>query len=406
MTDRVVVIEPMGVGGICHYTYCLCQALAISGVNTSLITAKNYELAGRPHGFRLYPILKEWGLPERRPVAVRVAYRPTRLDVLRRRLGSVQAMLRIVAIVLRERAPVVHLEWPIGPHDWLYLTALRLLGRRVIYTAHDVLPHEDTPEDPPRLRRLLRQVDRAILHSHENDAAFHRIFRDDAPPTRVVPHGNYLFFSDNVSLSCREARAAVGVPLESRVVLFFGGIRPYKGLKDLIGAFGLVRKRVPETWLVIAGCPFEEFTPYEEAIAAAGIRECTAIHLDYHAVDDVGKFFRAADVVVLPYRSASQSGVAQLALAFGIPVVGTRVGGLPEVIEDGGTGLLVSPGDENGLAEAMTRLLTDERLSHSMSARAAELAATRYSWRHIAEMTRDVYDTVRSHAGARVPSLE
>src|SRR5579864_8032167 len=217
MADRVVVIEPMGVGGISHYTYCLCRALAAKCVHTTLITARNYELAERPREFRLYPVLREWFRPEA-PPADRIV-RPRPLEVLRRRVGSVRTMLRILSIVLTERASTVHLQWPVGPHDWLYLAVLRLLGRRIVYTAHDVLPHEHTSEDRPRLRRLLRHVDQVIVHSRENDVAFQALFGAVAPRPHVVPHGNYLFFDGPVAASRTAARAALGVPPESRVVL-------------------------------------------------------------------------------------------------------------------------------------------------------------------------------------------
>jgi D-inositol-3-phosphate glycosyltransferase len=391
MTEPIVVIEPMGVGGLGHYTYCLCQALATKGLRTSLITARNYELAERPRQFKLYPILREWFRPEDPPVPSRIWPRATAFDVFRRRLGSALAMLRIVATVLRERASIVHIQWPVGPHDCLYVTALRMLRRRIIYTAHDVLPHEHTADDAVRLERLLRHVDRVILHSHENAATFRTTFRNVDAPLCVVPHGDYTMFPATVLPSRVDARAAIGVPPESQVVLFFGAIRPYKGLKDLIGAFRRVRASMPAAWLVIAGCPFEDFASYAEAIDAAQIRDCTALHLRYHPVGEVAKFFTAANVIALPYRSASQSGVAQLAFAFGTPVVATRVGGLPEVVEDGRTGLLVTPGDERGLAAAITRLLRDPGLCQSVSVCAAQRAATDYSWSHVADMTCEVY---------------
>jgi glycosyltransferase involved in cell wall biosynthesis len=102
---------------------------------------------------------------------------------------------------------------------------------------------------------------------------------------------------------------------------------------------------------------------------------------------------------VLPYHRASQSGIAQLAFAFGVPVVATRVGGLPEVIEDHSTGLLVNAGDEQGMADAMLRLLTDPSLCRALSARAREEAATRYSWSHVAKLTQEVYDAAKEAIG-------
>lgn len=397
--SRVVVIEPMGVGGLCHYTYSLCEALASRGVRTTLITARNYELSAFPRRFRLYPILNEWFVSDLDRTVPVDPPPPTVFRVLRRRIASAWTMLRIVTITLRERSSVFHMQWPIGPHDWIYLATLRLLGCRIVYTAHDVLPHERSPEDVPRLRKLLKRVHWVILHAAENRAALHQIFPDLTPPVSVVPMGNLLFFLEGTHGSPQEARTALSIPLDARVVLFFGGIRPYKGLADLIGAFGRVRESVPDAWLVIAGYPFEPFAPYEEAIAARNIGEHTIVRLGYHPTTEVWKFFLAADLVALPYRSASQSGIAQLAFAFGTPMVATRVGGLPELIEEGHTGVLVDPGDEEALATAIIRVLTDVELKVSVAARIRRLAETRHSWDLVADLVLGVYDAVGRGTG-------
>jgi D-inositol-3-phosphate glycosyltransferase len=403
MTEPVVVIEPMGFGGICHYTYNLCEALASRGVRASLITARNYEMAARPRRFRLWSILNEWFVPELPDRPAQPRRQPGVLDIARRRLKSAVLMLRIVATVVKTGASVVHLQWPVGPHDWMYLAVLRGLGRRIVFTIHDVLPHEHKPADVRRLRRLLMHVDRAILHSEENERTFHRIFTDAAPPSSLVPHGDYLAFAARPDPTPAQARAALGIAPDTSVVLFFGAIRSYKGLADLIRAFPRIRASVPGACLLIAGRPFGDFAPYERAIAEAGIGDCTGLHLAYHAIDDVAKFFRAADVVALPYRSASQSGVAQLAFAFAKPIVATRVGGLPEVIEEGRTGLLVEPRDQEAMAGAIARLLTDPSLRQSMGTLASEVATSRYSWDRIAEMTLNVYDLAREPQRVRLP---
>ncbi len=400
----VVVIEPMGFGGICHYTYNLCQALAARDIGVSLITAKNYEMAARPRRFHLYPILKEWFDPKFPQGAPSYAVRPNPFATARRRLESASVMLRIVSVVLKARAPVVHLQWPIGPHDWMYLAVLRGLGRRVVLTVHDVLPHEHAPADAPRMRRLLAHVDRAILHSEENKRAFHRVFADAAPASQLVPLGDFFDFAERPDPTPAQARAALSLPPDAPIVLFFGAIRPYKGLADLIEAFPRVRAAVPSAHLVVAGLPLGDFAPYERAIAEAGIRDCTALYLAYHAWNDVAKFFRAADVVVLPYRSASQSGVAQLAFAFAKPVVATRVGGLPEVIEEKRTGLLVAPSDQEALAAAIAALLADPPLRHAMGTRASEFAASHNSWDQIAEMTLNVYGQATKPRGVQRPA--
>ena len=406
MSDHVVVIEPMGFGGVCHYTYNLCEALAARGTHVALITSHDYELTELPRAFRLYPVLADSYRLETPEAPADAPPHRSAVSAIRARLGirarlrAVRTLVRIVAIVLKEQAPVVHLQWPIGPHDWMYLAIMRLLMKRlvVVYTAHNVLPHERTPADFPRLLRLMRQTDQVILHSEENRAAFMALVGDVAPPTSVIPMGNFGLFPESANGSAQEARAAVGVPPRARVVLFFGNIRPYKGLADLIEAFRRIRDGAPDAWLVIAGYPMESFQPYANAIAEANLGGRTALHLRYHPITEVAKFFRAADVVALPYRSASQSAIAQLAFAFGKPVVATRVGGLPEIIEDGRTGLLVNPHDEQGLAEAIARLLADPLLRQSMGTRAGEIAASRHSWDRVAEATQEIYHKVRARS--------
>lgn len=395
VVKRVVVIEPTGYGGICHYTYSLCQALEARGTATALITARDYELAGLPRAFRAYQMLGDSHRPE--APSTTTSIRPRRSIIGRvfgRRLRSAWTMLRIVAVVLQERAPVAHVQWSVGPHDWIYLMVLRLLGRRIVYTSHNVVPHERGPEDIARLRRMFRCVDRVILHSRENAETFTALFGDASPETTVIPHGNYSLFADVGATPGQENRQSLGVPLHARVILFFGSIRGYKGLEDLIRAFGRVRDAIPDAWLVIAGQPWGPFRRYAMAMTEAKIEACTALHLRYHPLAEVAKFFRAADLVVLPYRRASQSGIVQLAFAFGKPVVATRVGGLPEAVDDGLTGLLVPPGDEEALAQAITQLLRDPRLLETMGARAAAVATSRYSWDRVADATQTVYDAL------------
>ena len=198
-------------------------------------------------------------------------------------------------------------------------------------------------------------------------------------PVRVVPHPVYNGFGDPVEAS--KARAALGLAGDGPVFLFFGFIRRYKGLHVLLDAMRSVHERVPTARLVVAG----EFYADEADLRAQAGPLGDAIRLDagYIPDDRVGLYFSAADAVVQPYVTATQSGVAQIAFHFGRPVITTDVGGLAEIVPDGEAGLVVPPEAPDALADALVRFVEDD-----LSARLADgvrRQRDRYSWDRLAE---------------------
>jgi glycosyltransferase involved in cell wall biosynthesis len=170
-------------------------------------------------------------------------------------------------------------------------------------------------------------------------------------------------------------------------VLFFGRIRAYKGLAHLIEAADLVAEKVPDVKFLIAGSGDH----LEEYAALTEHSERFIVRQGFVPMDAVGELFQRAAVVALPYIDASQSGVVPLAYVFGKPVVTTRVGSIPEVVDDGQTGYLIEPRDSAQLAEALIKLLTDPVLRHQMGQNALRKVHTELSWERIAEKTLQVY---------------
>ncbi|MDX1531127.1 MAG: glycosyltransferase, partial [Rhodothermales bacterium] len=147
----------------------------------------------------------------------------------------------------------------------------------------------------------------------------------------------------------------LGLPAEAPVLLFFGFVRRYKGLDVLLEALPAVRERLPEARLVVAGEFYDDERPYRERVAHLGLGEAVRFDAHYVPSGEVPLYFSAADLVVQPYRSATQSGVAQVAFGFGRPVVTTNVGGLAEAVPDGEAGLVVPPEEPAALARAVVR---------------------------------------------------
>jgi glycosyltransferase involved in cell wall biosynthesis len=179
-----------------------------------------------------------------------------------------------------------------------------------------------------------------------------------------------------------KARDRLDLPTDRRVALFLGLIRPYKGVDLLIEA--IARQTAEGRWLlVVAGEPWGDLGPViERQVRDLGVEDRVRLHLGWLPEAEMPWFLAAADLVVLPYRSGSQSAVAPLALSAGLPVLSTRVGGLPEVVQDGVNGVLVEPGSVEDLARAFEEL-DHERLKALVEG--ARRSRDRLTWDGYAE---------------------
>jgi glycosyltransferase involved in cell wall biosynthesis len=273
-------------------------------------------------------------------------------------------------------------------YQWLPLPALdaRLLApvRPRVLTTHGVLRTEDFRRRLARgLGGLLERRD-AVIALSEHGA--HRLREEAGIPAervRVIPHGalDYLTrLPDEDPLP--EELAAV----EGPVILCFGLIRPYKGVDVLLEAFRSIEGA--ELWVVGRPLGISAERLSELAARAAG-----RVRLVPRFVADreLPAYFRRADLVVLPYRDAEQSGVLYTALAFGKPIVMSDVGGFAEVAEHG-AGRLVPPGDPSALAATVDRLLRDDDARGRLAAAALAAAAGPYSWDSVAEQTISLYE--------------
>jgi glycosyltransferase involved in cell wall biosynthesis len=273
-------------------------------------------------------------------------------------------------------ADVVHFQWlPVQ-----YLDAFLLPRRRPrLLTAHDVLPREPRPGQLAGQRRLYERMDAIVVHSEHGAARLRDELRLDPARIHVIPHGPLHELA-------RQPRDAAPPPELRRgdgpIVLFFGLIRPYKGVDVLLDAWRRA-ERPPGARLWIAGMPRMPIA-VDAPDADAALRFVSGAEL--------AGAFRAADLVVLPYREIDQSGVLYTALAFGKPMLLTDVGGFPEVAATGAAEL-VAPGDAAALAQALTALLADPARLARMAAAAATAAV---SWDEIARRTLDLYAALQT----------
>jgi len=243
---------------------------------------------------------------------------------------------------------------------------------------HNVLPHEEGLIDRVVVRWALQQADHLIVHTTAQQVLAHRLLAGCS--TSVVPLPSYAAFRSGAWTRDR-ARADLG--LTGNVILFFGLIRPYKGLLDLIEALPAILNEI-DVKLLVVGEIWGEASVYESRINDLNLQEKVQLLDRYVSNDEASMYFAATDLAVLPYREATGSAVLQLAFGLGVPVVATRTGGMDEVVEDGVTGFLVDPGDVAGLSRAIVRFFEEDRLTTFRAA--VEHDCDRFGWTPLIEV--------------------
>lgn len=203
----------------------------------------------------------------------------------------------------------------------------------------------------------MKQGNYFVVQSHLDEKDLLSIKKD--AKYVVTPHPTYNAFKMQ-NLSMEKAREQLGIAASGQAVLFFGFVREYKGLKYLLRAMPSIKKRFPHLQLWVVGDFGGDREEYMEIIEGEGIGENVRLVEGYIPDRDVEQYFAAADLVVLPYISATQSGIAQIAYGFEKPVIVTDVGGLPDVVEDGKTGYVVESQNEAAIADAVVKFYENQ----------------------------------------------
>lgn len=302
-------------------------------------------------------------------------------------------------------------------HQWFTFPAIDpwLMPRRrpQVVTAHYILPPRPNRRDLMAARSAYRRMDAVIAHSEQGARRLREEVGLPEERVHVIPHGVFDYLTRlpheaplpaEFATSSEQCDAEAGDPrgapegaarptagdsgTRPPVVLFFGLLRPYKGIEVLLEAF----RSVPEAELWIAGNPRMPVEP----LRAAAKHSASPVRFAPRFITDaeIPPLFRAADIVVLPYLDIEQSGVLYTALAFGKPLILTSVGGFPEVAENTGAARLVPPGDPTALAHALSELAGDPAARESLGSAARSAAGGDYSWDSIAGRTLDLYSSL------------
>ncbi len=354
-------------GGIAHYTTILHQALCEQGHPVFFVSFK-----------RQYPRWLFPGQSDRDPSAA-----PIRASDVAYLLDPFNPLSWWAAAraIRHYRPQLVVFSWWVpfwAPVFWTVIRLLRRVDARILFLCHNVLPHEGSWWANGLSRLTLRQGDGFIVHSALEEEQL-RSFLPQAQ-VRQNPHPTYAVFAETAAPASRDGvRARLG--LTGDTLLFFGFVREYKGLRYLFQALPRVLERHPVTLLVV-GEFWGDVQEYRQLADRLGIADHLRIVDRYVPNEEVADYFIAADLVVLPYVSATGSGVAQIALGLGRPILVTDVPGLAELVQDGVNGLLVPPADAARLAEGIVRFFCDGERERIRVDRGHEAL---FSWRRMVE---------------------
>ncbi len=289
-------------------------------------------------------------------------------------------------------ADVFHVQWwslPLLPVTLAMIILMKLRGKRIVVTVHNILPHESKGVFVSATKAVCRFADRVLVHGKNNVRQFIAHYGIPETTVRNVAIGMNACISKLIPM--QEARRELRIPQTTRTILSFGIIRPYKGVSDLLEALPKVASEVPEVRLIIAGKPWTDWAPYQARIDELNLAERLDLHLDYIPTEKVPVFFASADVVVVPYTHFNaQSAVAAQSISFKRPTIVSDVGGLPECV-DNDPNWIVPPSDPDALA---ARLIEFFRHEESQSAAFNELAQRvldKFSWPRIAERHLQIY---------------
>lgn len=404
---NIYIIEPRGSGGMIHYAYQLCTALANEGANITLVTAQNYEMAGFEHNFRAINRMNLWSLKE--SLASKPA-RNTLEKVWRRIYWNIRRVFRGIRLIIewirltnyliKAHPDIIQFGKIEFPFEAFFLSLLKWKGLTLSQICHEFELREGG-NNPLAvfINRLYLWVYQSFsilfFHGQNNVDRFSSLFQIPKSKIYIIPHGNeQLFASENTEkISTNEIRKKYGFSKNTPVILFFGILAPSKGLLDLLEAFATVIKKAPDAKLVIAGKPDKHLELSQLLSLASDLKLSTATIFDmrYIPIEEVPSLMEMASVVVYPYLSSTQSGSLQVAYTFSRPVIATKVGGLPEAVEDGKSGFLVPPRSPEALAQAILRFIEDPSLTVKMGVYAKHLSETRFSWKPIAQKILNTY---------------
>ncbi len=318
-------------------------------------------------------------------------------------LQMVLYYLRLIRYLALAKPKLIHILWN-SKFEYFDRTLLmlycRLLGKRIALTAHNVNRAKRDSNDSPLNRLTLkiqyRLTDQIFVHTDKMRTELLEDFGIRGDAVTKIPFGMNIAVP-HTSLTPAQSKNLLGIQGWEKTILFFGRIAPYKGLEYLLTAFQAVLSRHSDYKLIIAGEPMQGYEEYMKGIYSKigepGIRERIIRKLEFIPDKDTEIYFKAADVLALPYKDIFQSGVLFLGFSFGLPAVTADVGSFRDDVVEGQTGFMYDPSDCASLAATIETFFSSDLYRNIDSRRSEirEFASANHSWSTVGEITQKAY---------------
>lgn len=373
-----------------HYAFGLAMALISRGVSLDVIGSDEVDISE----FHSNPRVKFLNLRGDQRANAGLVEKVTRV---------LRYYLRLVGYAARARPKLFHILWNNRLEIFdrtLLLLYYKLLGKKIVFTAHNVnLARRDGIDswfNRLTLRMQYQLVDHIFVHTEKMKSELHNEFGAAEDSITVIPFGINNAVPDT-DLTSAAAKNVLGIKAGERTIMFFGAIAPYKGLDLMVEALQKISTAGANYRLIIAGKPKGGCEDYlreiKHAIASACAPGQVIMKTEYIADPEIEVYFKAADVLVLPYREIFQSGVLFLGQRFGLPVIAADVGSFRDDIIEGKTGFLCRPGDPADLAQTIEMYFQSD-LYKELGTRRQEIrerSNVSHSWEVVGELTQIVY---------------
>lgn len=306
-------------------------------------------------------------------------------------------LLDIYKLIRKEKYDVVHFQFFRRRRiESLYFVMLKIMGIKLAHTVHDISPLDESELDHLFNLLVYKTSDILFVHSYSNKKTLATEMKLNEAKIKVMPHGDFDNYIPARIISKSEAREIFGLSEEYNVILFFGAIKEYKGLDILSNSFATASMKIKNLALIIAGEAGDAETKQivikcKEILSKLPKEAKVIFHDKFIPVTEVAKYFIASDVVVLPYRRVTHSGIPHLAYSFGRPIIASNVGDFEEVIEEGKNGFVLSSNTQENLSEKIIQAFSDKAKLEEMGKYARNFCATKFTWKDSAEALIPVY---------------
>jgi glycosyltransferase involved in cell wall biosynthesis len=316
---------------------------------------------------------------------------------IRRGLKAAEYMLNLGILLVRFsvfKTEILHIQFlpmiTVFPFEFWFLKLTKIKKIKLVYTVHNILPHDTANKYKRKFQNIYKIADILICHTEQTKNELMVIFKIPEQKIRVVPAGP--MFHDLPRIESPAARLQLGYHPENAIILFFGLIRPYKGIEFLLTAWKNVANTCPDAVLILAGKGDSGYlNKINRLIQSLGIINSVKTDFRFIPIDELSVYHQAADILVYPYKNIIQSGALLTGMTFGKAIVATNVGGFKETLVNHKNAILIDYGDINGMSRVLIDLVKQPGERNRLGMEALRELKTKYSWDIIADKVLECY---------------